>query len=469
MTVSAAFLVPHPPMIIPQIGRGGEDEIRETIRAYQQAAEEIVAAEPDTIVIASPHAVMYMDWFHISPGHHAEGSFAQFGAPEVKFSELYDTELVRRIEEIAEEKGFPAGTLGAREPELDHGTMVPLWFIRQKYSKGRIVRVGLSGLAPEDHYALGQLIRRAAEELGRRIVFVASGDLSHKLQEYGPYGFAPEGPVYDERIMDVCSRGAFGELFDFEESLCEKAAECGHRSIVMMAGALDGYAVKAERLSHQDVTGVGYGVCTFHPLDRDENRRFLKLRLEKEEAELAEKRSREDAYVSLARRSLEHYIRTGRPMEKPADLPEEMLRRKAGAFVSLHKHGSLRGCIGTILPVSDDLAQEIIRNAVSAGTEDPRFQAVREEELPWIDISVDVLGTPEDIDSPDELDPSRYGVIVSSGGRRGLLLPDLEGVDTVQRQIAIAKQKAGIAPGEPVSLQRFEVVRHGQEQEDGQV
>ena len=463
MTVAAAFMVPHPPMIIPQIGRGEEAQIAETIRAYEKAAEEIAAEEPDTIVIASPHTVMYMDYFHISPGHHGDGSFARFGAPEVSFHELYDTELVRQIDALAEERGFPAGTLGEEDPELDHGTMVPLYFIRKKYQKGRIVRVGLSGLPLEDHYRLGQLIREAGEKLGRRIVFVASGDLSHRLQEYGPYGFAAEGPVYDERIMDVCSRASFGELFDFDEDFCRKAGECGHRAFVMMAGALDGMSVTARQLSHQDVTGVGYGVCTFHPGGTDSGRRFLDRRLAEREAALAEKRASEDAFVSLARQSLEHYVRTGRPLEMPADLPAELTDARAGAFVSLHEHGQLRGCIGTIQPVSENLAREIIRNAVSAGTEDPRFRPVTEEELKWIEISVDVLGEPEDIDSPAELDPRRYGVIVSNGGRRGLLLPDLEGVDTAERQISIARAKAGISPGEPVELKRFEVVRHGKE------
>ena len=114
--------------------------------------------------------------------------------------------------------------------------MVPLYFIRQLYADFMLVRVGLSGLPLEEHYRLGQIIRRAVEETGRKAVYVASGDLSHKLQSYGPYGFAEEGPVYDQRIMDVCGRAAFGELFDFDEAFCERAAECGHRSFVMMAG-----------------------------------------------------------------------------------------------------------------------------------------------------------------------------------------------------------------------------------------
>lgn len=460
MSIQAAFMVPHPPMIIPAVGRGSEAQIEVTIRAYEQVADEIAALQPETIIITSPHTTMYMDYFHISPGEEASGSFAAFRASSVRFDERYDEELTAQIECLAEANDLSAGTLGERESALDHGTMVPLWFIRQKYTDFKIVRIGLSGLPLTEHYRLGQLIRQAIEDLDRKAVFVASGDLSHKLQDYGPYGFAKEGPQYDERIMDVCSRAAFDELFDFSDSFCEKAAECGHRSFTIMAGALDGYAVKATPLSHEDVTGVGYGICTFYPQEKDETRHFLKQYLEVQEAALNEQKAQSDAYVRLARASLESYIRTGETIAVPEDLPEEMLHTKAGAFVSIHKQGKLRGCIGTIMPTTESVAEEIIQNAVSASTRDPRFDAITEDELKWLEINVDVLGEPEDIDSPDQLDVKRYGVIVSKGFKRGLLLPDLEGVDTVEDQIAIAMQKAGIAPGTKVNLQRFEVIRH---------
>lgn len=258
-------MLPHPPLIIPQVGRGGEKQISKTIESYSKTADEIASLKPDTIIITSPHSVMYYDYFHISPGAAAEGSFAAFRAPEVRFSEQYDEELVEAVCTLADREGFPCGTRGERDPQLDHGTMVPLWFIRQKYSGGRIVRIGLSGLPLEEHYRLGRMIAQAVDTLGRRAVFIASGDLSHKLQDYGPYGYAPEGPQYDERIMDVMGRAAFGELLDFDERFCDEAAECGHRSFVIMAGAWDGRKVNAQVYSHEDVTGVGYGICAFRP------------------------------------------------------------------------------------------------------------------------------------------------------------------------------------------------------------
>ena len=460
MPLLAGFMVPHPPLIVPAVGRGGEAEIEETTKAYEKVAEEIAALKPETIIITSPHSIMYADYFHISPRDSAKGSFISFGAPEVSFRETYDTELVEAICDLAAESDFPAGTMGERDRQLDHGTMVPLWFIEKKYRDFKLVRTGLSGLPLTDHYKFGQMIAKAIEQTGRRTVIVASGDLSHKLQDYGPYGYAPEGPEYDKRIMDVMGRAAFGELLDFDETFCDKAAECGHRSFVIMAGAMDGRKVDAKVLSHQDVTGVGYGIGTFYPGEADEERRFLDSYM----AELRKKtevmRASEDPYVSLARQSLENYIRTGRKISVPEGLPEEMLDTQAGAFVSIHKFGKLRGCIGTIEGVRDSVAEEIINNAISASTEDPRFSPITEDELKWLEINVDVLGEAEYIYSMDQLDVKRYGVIVSKGYRRGLLLPDLDGVDTPEQQVAIAKQKAGIRPDEEVKLQRSEVIRH---------
>ncbi len=460
MPVLAAYMVPHPPMIVPEVGRGSERQVELTRASYVRVAEDISRLQPETIIISSPHAAMYADYFHISPGRTAEGSFKSFQAPQVRFREEYDEALVDAIRGLADKNAFPAGTLGQRDPTLDHGTMVPLYFIRRKYADFKLIRIGLSGLSLDDPYHLGQIIQSAVENTGRRVVFVASGDLSHKLQEYGPYGFASDGPIYDTRIMDAAGRAAFGELFDFDEAFCERAAECGHRSFVVMAGVLDGFAVAAERLSHEDVTGVGYGLCMFHPTGRDEGRRFLQDREQSEQKRLKEARAACDPWVQLAWQSVESYVLSRKTISVPDGLPKELLHARAGAFVSIHKQGRLRGCIGTIAPVRSSLAEEIIHNAISASSEDPRFAPIRPEELQWLEINVDVLGEPEDIASEDELDVKRYGVIVAKGHRRGLLLPDLDGVDSVQQQVAIAKQKAGIGKNEEASLQRFRVVRH---------
>ncbi len=167
----------------------------------------------------------------------------------------------------------------------------------------------------------------------------------------------------------------------------------------------------------------------------------------------------EHPLVQLARRTIEEYVKHRRIIKPDPQMSEEMNKR-AGTFVSLHAHGELRGCIGTIEPVHSNVAEEVIANAISAATRDPRFPPVTPEELEDLEISVDVLTEPEPISSMDELDPKVYGVIVESGRRRGLLLPDLEGVDTAQEQVAIALRKAWIGPKEPYKLYRFRVTRY---------
>lgn len=461
MGIPAGIMVPHPPLIVPAVGRGEERVIAATVGAYERAAAFVMSFAPETLIVVSPHTAMYADYFHVSPGAGASGNFAQFGTPQEAFEVSYDAEFVRALEAAAKESGFPAGTLGGRDKRLDHGVMVPLYFLSRAAGKlPKVVRVGLSGLPLTEHYKFGRLIAETAEKLGRRAVVVASGDLSHKLKADGPYGFSPDGPVYDERVMDVMGRAAFGELFDFSEDFCDSAAECGHRSFVIMAGAFDGRSVRATGLSYEGPFGVGYGVCTFEGGARDDSRRFLDIYEDKERARLARIRAAEDEYVRLARASVEHYVRTGRRLEMPDGLPGDMTRRRAGVFVSLHEDGRLRGCIGTIAPVTPCVAQEIIDNGVSASSRDPRFNPVEPEELDKLVYSVDVLEPPERISSPTQLDVKKYGVIVTKGGRRGLLLPNLDGVNSVDEQIAIAKQKAGIAQREDVELERFEVTRH---------
>lgn len=460
MSIIGAFIVPHPPIILPEIGRGEEQKIRRTTEAYREAARRAAALRPETVVITSPHSVMYADYFHISPGGRASGDFGMFRAPEVTEKAEYDTEFVETLTLAAGREGLPAGTFGEKSRALDHGTMIPLRFLHEFCRDFRVVRIGLSGLPASAHYRLGRCIAQTAEKLGRRTVFIASGDLSHKLAESGPYGFAPEGPEFDRQVTQAMRDGDFGSFLSFDADFCDAAAECGLRSFQIMAGALDGLAVKPKLLSYEGPFGVGYGVAAFAVVGKDESRRFLEAYEKRRRERLGARKAGEDAYARLARISIETYVKTGKRAELPADLPEEMRTVRAGTFVSLKKDGRLRGCIGTIEPATGCVGEEILRNAVSAGTQDPRFDPVEEGELCDLVYSVDVLSAPRPVQSAAELDAKRYGVIVTKGRRRGLLLPDLAGVDTPEEQIDIAKRKAGIPQEESCSLERFEVTRH---------
>ena len=260
-----AFIVPHPPLIIPAVGRGQEDGIPKTVESYEQIAAKIRELKPETVVITTPHSIMYRDYIHISPGSEASGSFAQFGAPQVNFHIAYDQELAEQISDFSEEDRISAGFLGEQDPELDHAFMSPLYLIRDLIGSTKFVRIGLSGMSAETHYRFGEEITKASDQLGRRIVLIASGDLSHVLKKDGPYGYRPEGPEFDSELVSIIKRDKLPELLDFDEGFCDRAAECGLRSFIIMAGALNGLKYKTRFLSYEGPYGVGYACAEFIP------------------------------------------------------------------------------------------------------------------------------------------------------------------------------------------------------------
>ena len=275
MTIVGAIAVPHPPLIVPVVGRGEEARIQATIDAYEQATRQLLELEPDVLVVTSPHAPAFQDGFHVTTDPSLHGTMAQFGHPYEKITAPCDPELASAIVRGASEQRIACVGSQWYRDSMDHGTYVPLHFVREAYHAANpdaeddlpcpIVRIGLSGLSPEMHRNLGRIVAKAAESLGRRVGFIASGDLSHKLLASGPYGFAAEGPVFDERISEIFASGDLEALFQFDEAFCEKAAECGLRSFQIMAGAIEGLGFESKLLSHEGPFGVGYGVATILP------------------------------------------------------------------------------------------------------------------------------------------------------------------------------------------------------------
>lgn len=429
MGIIAAFLLPHPPIIIPDIGHGEERRIASTQKAYHKVADAIEQLKPDTLVLVSPHAPYFQDAFFLSNASYQSGDFRRFGAKQIHYGLASDLAFV---DELAKNQDHLAVL---DEADLDHGSLVPLHFILEKPLKPLLVRLGLSQLDRLSHQALGEQIRNISERLNRRVVLIASGDLSHHLSADGPYGFQAEGPKFDQQVMTILASGHLEDLMDLPEELCDKAGECGYRSLLILSGALKGLSYRSACLSYEGPFGVGYGVAQF----------MVKT---------------QDPYVALARRAIEaNVLGLSKPLIDDT-LIEDLRVKRGGVFVSLHKKGYLRGCIGTFRPTTDCIAQEILDNAIHACSQDPRFMPVQADELKELQIKVDVLGPIESITTIDHLDVKRYGVIVTSGRRKGLLLPDIEGVDSVDQQISIALKKAGIAEDEPYTLERFEVVRH---------
>lgn len=448
------IITPHPPIMVPEVGGRRAEVTEASAHAMGEAAELLRAFDPETVVLMSPHAPVVRDAFAIDPSDRYRGDLASFAAPEVQLSPPGDPALAAAILAEAETEGLPVVSRAVSDSMqpgvLDHGSMVPLSFLDRE-GRYPIVVVSLSFLPLAAHRQLGQAIRRAATLLGRKVAFVASGDCSHRLTPDAPAGYSPRAADFDAQLVRLLSEGDFAGLERIDASLVQAAGECGLRSFIALGGFLEGTDVTTRVLSYEGPWGVGYLTAVAATADVFEPASTQAAGRKGGSAGDAESEP-----VRLARETIEAYVRDGHiPSSPPA---EGLLASRHGAFVSLHLNGQLRGCIGTIMPTQPTLAEEIVHNAIQAATADPRFPALTPEELRGLEISVDVLSSPEPANLED-LDPSAYGVIVSCGWRRGLLLPDLEGVDTVADQVNIACQKAGIGPHEHIELERFCVDR----------
>ncbi|HBP38394.1 MAG TPA: AMMECR1 domain-containing protein [Clostridiales bacterium] len=470
--VLAGYVLPHPPVIVPGVNRGPH-EAAATEAAMRQLAGEFARIRPETVVILSPHAPMFSDYLFMYDATVLTGSLGRFGAGQASLSLPQDQELHQEIRRCLELAGINGGSLSPEqmrrhqiEAELDHGVVVPLYFLAQAYSGFKLVALSCSNLPLPQIYQAGSLIRQAAARLNRRIVIIASGDQSHKVNEQSPYGVSPEGAQYDAQVAASFRDGDLVRLLSIDVQVRQRSAECGYRSLVMLCGAFSRRAVRSRLVSYEAPYGIGYCVAALHsdperpePIDD-----VLELALSRQRELNDARRKQASPPVQIARQTLEAYVREHQTC-RAGDFSgltgaEFLFREQAGAFVSLKKFGELRGCIGTTAPTTDSLADEIVQNALSAGLRDPRFEPVTAGELADLVYSVDVLGTAEPIADKSELDPAKYGVIVRSGSRSGLLLPDLEGVDTVEEQLAIACRKAGIRAGEPYQMLRFQVTRY---------
>lgn len=460
MPILAAYMVPHPVFAIPEIGNGKENDLSATVASFNLVAKKIAQAKPDTIIWISSHAESYADFFQIADGDIGIGSFKDYGAPDVSFRMLYDKILAREISRECKMNGLKGGVENGNEESLDHGTMVPLYFVNHEYRDFLSVRVGVSGQSLAEHYRFGQIIKSSVEKLGRKAIVIASGDLSHCQSRTSKFGYRPEGAIYDEQIMRIMGKANFGELLSYNRFLLSEAIQCGHSAFTILAGCLDRRDLETVRLSHEAPFGAGYGFVCYTPKEENQSRAFLDLYRERERLIAKDKLEHADVYVRLARQAIETFIATKRIMKPAVTLPKELTKTKAGVFVTIHREGELRGCIGTIKPKKKSLADEIIANAVSAACKDDRFEPLTDKELDNLIISVDVVKNLIPVLSINDLDSQTYGVMVECDDKHAVLLPKLPGVDTPDKQIDICKRKANIPMYEDVDLYRFEVDHH---------
>lgn len=410
--------VPHPPILVPEIGQGEERKCRASLDAYREISSRLVRAKVETVILVSPHAPLTKDGITLLTEEVVRGNFAQFRVPQLSLSLTCDTAVIAQFQKEM------SGVVPIQGP-IDHGAMVPLYFLQEAGWSGQVVLLGMPLSRPEEY---GLRMGRILDKLPGRYALIASGDLSHRLKEDGPYGFDPAGPEFDQAIFKTL-QGDTKKLMNLPVDLVEKAGECGYRSLRLAIAAKEG---APEVLSYEGPFGVGYMVADLY---------------------------HSSPLPQWARRCLSAYLSNEDPGLLQLPDSSEFAKRR-GCFVTLKQNGQLRGCIGTTEPWQENLALEIQHNALAAGTRDPRFRPVQADEMATLSITVDVLGDLEKIEGTEDLDPWRYGVVVRQGRKTGLLLPHLEGVDTVADQVSIAKQKAGIPPEESVDFWRFEVKRH---------
>jgi AmmeMemoRadiSam system protein A len=453
------IITPHPPIMVPGVGGSRAEVTRASLDALAAGRHALANFAPETLVVMSPHAPALSDAIAVDDSDRLEGTLAEFGDP-TPHRWTGDSALAHALIAELEMHGVPAVARSAdarlRAGWLDHAVLVPLSFLDpvQQYA---LVVISLSYLPYERHRAVGEALRAAVGRTGRRVAFVASGDLSHRLTTDAPAGYSPRASSLDEAIVGLVEQGRLSQLASIDAGLVEAGGECGLRSFIALGGFAGDDPVPTRVLAYEGPWGVGYltALVGNDALRACDDRGLTTAQRGSKGGTAGQQ---ESEIVLLARRSIESYVRHGHGLEGP-QLDDSEYPARAGTFVSLHRDDQLRGCIGTILPTHDTLANEVAANAVEAATRDPRFPPLQPEELDDLEVKVDVLHAPESC-TIDDLDPSRYGVIVTSGWRRGLLLPDLEGVDDVETQLDIVAKKAGIRPGEPCSYERFLVDRY---------
>ena len=452
--IAIAALMAHAPVLIPVIATSRADRARASIDAMTEAARRVVDAAPVVVILISPHTPRRRGGFAVWGDEWVKGSLTKFSSPDVTVALPNDQRLMERLFEEASARGVELWRL--RDCELDHGAIVPLWHLQQAGWVGPVVVVGLNYPGEPGLIELGQSITAAAGCDGRSVAVVASGDMSHRLKPGSPGGYHPEACGFDQLFIECLRAGDYRRLMSLEPELQELAGEDVVDSTLVVASAVEWNSTGGEVLSYEGPFGVGYGVAILYAA-RDHG--LLESPSDREEARLASGR----LLPQIARYSIEAALRGDG--WQPNFALEGILAERFGVFVTIRgRAGELRGCVGTISPRFGNTLEETWHLAREAAFRDHRFEPVRSEEIGHSRFEVSVVFPPEPICSTSELDPQRYGLVVATeDGRRGALLPALDGVGTAEEQLDIARRKGGIEEGETTTIQRFVVEKFCEE------
>lgn len=483
MPFLASFLMPHAPVFINEVGGGQVGSVKKTIESMKNIAKEIKELAPDTIIVLSPHGPVFTDAISVYNQKEYKGDFRDFADYTNEYKIQKDQELIDLIIKWSDDlKGdfYPIDeeifVKYGHTSKLDHGILVPLHFVLQENPHVNLVAMSYGSFSYQRLIENGEILGKAFEESGKRIVFIASGDMSHALMDRGPYDYHEEGPWFDLKMCHYIDQQTPWEIFSEPDKKIASAKECGLRSFAVMMGLLKDKGFSSKLISYEGPFGVGYLCASFMINSEMKAKDWWSAYIENKKAVLESSRKSEHHYVKFARTVINSRIVERIPpklhYEKDAStifvdkvavsFPnlEELLSIKRATFVTIKNQNGLRGCIGTMMPVHGNIIEEIYHNAIAAATKDYRFHSIDASELEELIISVDVLSEMEAVIDYKTLNPRVFGVLVVSKGHSGVLLPDLEGIDSAEDQLRIACQKGGFSVDEIEETYRFTVDRY---------
>lgn len=430
----SAYIVPYSPLLLPNIHDEVQDQLQATASAYHQVAKEIGEYHPDTIVIISTKAFGYKDYIHIAPGEQAVGSFAKYDHSEYAIAVEYDTVLVNQICSLAKRNHIPAGKRGEHPPDLDVGTMTPLFFINQYMSGYRVVRISTSEMDDEQLDRLGQCITAAAEDIDRKIVIIVSGELSKRLSQDSPYGYHKDAAVFDQYIVSSLKDNDLESWNHINFDLKKASAQTILGALHILKGAISDTLFHSSSLSYEAPFGIGWLIASFHNKDRN-------------------------PYCALARSAMLHYLKHGKSMAR-IDISDPKLKQRGGIIISLYIHNKLYAYAGTIHPSYPTIAQEIVHNAILAGFHTSQKAPLSKEQLMRCEIKIHLLSEYEPIFFIEDLNVKYDGLIVMNNQRQGIVFPNTTGIQTPAEQLATALKKGGIDADEYYTMERFKLEQY---------
>lgn len=451
------FLLPHPPTAIPVLDKNAETKLRNTVQSLKEAAKEIAALQPDTVILITPHGPRFQGHYYLPSQKRVSGDFSAFGDKKHILGFDNDVELGKKLENAGAGKNVSVGFIDDKTMkrnnipyDLDYGVTVPLYYLTKEYTSFRLLPVSLGDGGPKDHYRLGILLRDVIRDsFEGNAVVIASGDMAH--------GTGETAAAFDKTVKQLLLKEASEELLSLDPAVKADCEECGLDVCRVLLGTLDGFAYLTNLLSYEAPFGTGYLAARF---DRGKPKESAYIRYLAEEEEILKKRREaESPAVKLARTAMEAWLYDRRVVTLPADAHPELKQPGKGVFVTLTKDGHFRGGCESIFSTLPTVGEEIIENSITA-LKDPCFDPLLPEDLKELAITVNVVETAEEITDGTLPDPAHYGLAVERKGRLGAVLPGTKGIKTPEEQLRAAKEKAGIHPWHRVRKIRFITVTY---------